>query len=102
MVDTTPILTPYDEDNTVKSMMATYGIENVRGGSYSRVILSESEIEILRREINHAKGACLKCGKTGHYAEQCGQGVKKCTKCGRNSHLAKDCYAKTHLNGNKI
>jgi predicted GIY-YIG superfamily endonuclease len=69
----------FDEDKYVKEYMAKYGIENVRGGTYSNVVLDANSIAILEKEIRHSKNLC--------------------TRCGRDSHYIKDCYAKTDVDG---
>ena len=70
----------YDEDKYTKKYMAKYGIENVRGGSYVQIELSEFHTEALKMEIWAAND--------------------RCTQCGREGHFVKDCYAKTDISGN--
>jgi predicted GIY-YIG superfamily endonuclease len=72
----------FDEDKYVKEYMSKYGIENVRGGTYSSIELDEVSLFQLQKELWHSKNLC--------------------TRCGRNSHFVKDCYAKTDVNGNLI
>ena len=72
----------FDEDKYVKEYMAKYGIENVRGGTYSNVVLDTNSIAILETEIRHSKN--------------------QCTRCGRDSHYIKDCYASTDIDGAMI
>lgn len=69
----------FDEDKYVKEYMAKYGIENVRGGTYSNIDLEDNCISVLEKEIRHSKNLC--------------------TRCGRETHFIKDCYAKTNNNG---
>ena len=54
----------------------------MRGGSYSREVLSRTDIKALSKELRHADGGCLRCG--------------------RQSHWATDCYANTDVCGNAI
>jgi len=61
----------FDEDCETKKYMYTYGIENVRGGSYSNINLFDTQLRILKREFDHNKQACLKCGRSGHFAKNC-------------------------------
>jgi predicted GIY-YIG superfamily endonuclease len=69
----------FDEDKYVKEYMAKYGIENVRGGTYSNIILDANSIAVLEKEIRHSNNVCMRCG--------------------RDTHYIKDCYAKTDVDG---
>jgi predicted GIY-YIG superfamily endonuclease len=79
LIKTIKSTSQFDEDKYVKEYMAKYGIENVRGGTYSNVVLDANSIAILEKEIRHSKNLC--------------------TRCGRDSHYIKDCYAKTNVDG---
>ena len=100
----------FDEDKITKEYMAKYGVENVRGGSYSQVRLSDEQEEMLTREIDTATGACFRCGEKGHFANRCDAESSSdqeeesdeydseddaCYRCGRSGHWAANCYAKT-------
>lgn len=61
----------HDENSWVKRYMQKYGIENVRGGSYSSVQLPQDTKKLLRNELIGAKDACFRCGKRGHFASNC-------------------------------
>ena len=71
IVKTIPSSSPFDEDKYVKECMAKYGVENVRGGSYSAMELSDEEYSLLTKEIWSAKDCCLTCGRKGHFANKC-------------------------------
>jgi hypothetical protein len=73
---------PYDEDRYVKEYMGIYGIQNVRGGSYVQMELTEAQTDALKMEIRGAND--------------------KCTNCGRAGHFIKDCYAKTEVKLNEL
>lgn len=70
------------EDNLVKKYMLEYGINNVRGGSYSTLNLSNTKIKFLKKELFSSIDGCFKCG--------------------RNSHFANKCYAKTDIYGESL
>jgi predicted GIY-YIG superfamily endonuclease len=79
LVKTIKSTSQFDEDKYVKEYMAKYGIENVRGGTYSNVVLDANSIALLEKEIRHSKNLC--------------------TRCGRDTHYIKDCYATTDSEG---
>ena len=61
----------FDEDKYVKEYMAKYGIENVRGGTYSNIVLDENSIAVLEKEIRHSKNVCMRCGRDTHFINDC-------------------------------
>jgi len=62
---------PFEEDKIVKECMNKYGIENVRGGSYSQITLDKVQIEALTRELRGGTDACNQCGQKGHFVKFC-------------------------------
>ena len=93
----------FDEDKYVKIMMAKYGIDNVRGGSYSQLKLASHTMELLAKEIRGGTGGCFACGSEDHWVKDCpAQNKEVCQRCGRNTHSAGNCYAKTTLDGQVI
>ena len=61
----------YDENNTTKEYMKKYGIDNVRGGSYTQTELPSEFKKTLQAEIRGNSNACFKCGQKGHFANVC-------------------------------
>ena len=62
----------YRLDNEVKELMAEFGIENVRGGSWSNSILPSSVVRELRMEISgDTEKVCFLCHKMGHFLQDC-------------------------------
>jgi predicted GIY-YIG superfamily endonuclease len=82
LITTIKSTSQFDEDKYVKEYMAKYGIDNVRGGTYSNIVLDANSIAVLEKEIWHSKNLC--------------------TRCGRDSHYIKECYAKTDVDGTII
>jgi predicted GIY-YIG superfamily endonuclease len=61
----------FEEDILTKKYMMKYGIDNVRGGSYTKIALDEWQIKSLEHEFKSVSDCCFKCGQKGHFAEVC-------------------------------
>ena len=61
----------FDEDKITKQYMAKYGIDNVRGGSYCQLDLSDEQKSFINIEISNVKDKCYKCGQSGHFINRC-------------------------------
>ena len=72
----------FDEQKYTLLYMQKYGIENVRGGSFSNINLSKEQIYEINRQINHLMNNCYICGDNNHYAIDC---PKKVIKNGLNN-----------------
>lgn len=68
-----------DEDKYTIQYMKKYGINNVRGGSFSQLVLDEDHEVTLSHMITSSSDKCFRCGRIGHYSNEC--------------------YAKTHDDG---
>lgn len=90
----------FDEDKCVIKYMDKYGINNVRGGIYSNIILTMDQHLNIRKSIYGAKNKCLACGSNEHFIAECKEPI--CFVCGRTGHLVSNCRAKTHVLNGKL
>ncbi len=61
----------FDEDKYTLKMMAKYGVNNVRGGTFTRIILTQEELNIINKMIGAANDICFNCYSTGHFIKEC-------------------------------
>jgi hypothetical protein len=51
--------------------MEKYSIDNVRGGSYTKIELSDLEKDKINQILNSINDRCYKCNTKGHFANEC-------------------------------
>lgn len=83
IVETRRITSIHDETNTTKDYMKKYGIDNVRGGAYTQIDLSDDISDMIKAELRGNNDACYKCGTKGHFANKCSkkEEVYECAFC---------------------
>ena len=100
-----------DEQIVTQEYMSKYGIENVRGGPWCKITLSEVEKQHIKHINQSNLDSCYKCGKSGHFSSNCRskkvtnsvhRKVNVCERCGRGSHSTYKCYATTDIDGNYL
>ena len=71
----------YDEEKHTMKCMEKYGINNVRGGSFCQIRLSDENINTLHQIINGVNDRCYMCGSDEHFANKCRVLKKKNKMC---------------------
>ena len=96
----------HDEQRITQAYMTKYGIDNVRGGPWCKITLTQFEKEFIKQIINAETDKCYECGSTDHFAKDCSKKKtvtrQTCQRCGRFGHSEETCFAKTKSNGKKI
>jgi len=62
---------PYEEDIYTLKYMEKYGIDNVRGGSFCTIELSEEQIKLINQMIKGSTNKCYNCKESGHFIKDC-------------------------------
>jgi len=71
IIETLNTTNSMEEDIVTKKYMLKYGIEYVRGGSYTKITLDDFMIQALKHEFSTIDDCCYKCKKPGHFAKEC-------------------------------
>jgi len=71
VVEIVPDCDNYDEEKHTLKCMEKYGINNVRGGSFCQIRLSDENINTLQQIINGVNDRCYMCGSDQHFANKC-------------------------------
>ena len=61
----------FDEDKYVFKYMEQYGIQNVRGGCFSQVVLPEDKVRLIETILVGVNDRCFNCGEPGHFINDC-------------------------------
>lgn len=97
---------PLDEDKITVEYMMLHGINNVRGGPFVSIKLSQETKDHIQQRIRMATDLCVKCGSSSHFVMECdstgpsvpvavypdnSQGSPRCKSCSSEHHFTEDC-----------
>lgn len=71
VIEMSPQTNKFHEEFKTIDYMDKYGVENVRGGSFSEIILSTDNINTINKMINTANDRCFLCGSKNHFSNKC-------------------------------
>ena len=80
LLELIPNCDAFDEDKHTIKYMEKYGINNVRGGSFCEIKLSDNNTITLNQMIKGVTDKCYICGKDEHFANECKKHSVKKTK----------------------
>lgn len=66
----------FDEDKYTLQYMNKYGIDNVRGGSFTQIKLRKSFVRTIKQMLLSLSDKCFICKKRGHFAKDCNEYIK--------------------------
>eukprot|EP01138_Halocafeteria_seosinensis_P013731 gb/GECG01014022.1/.p1 GENE.gb/GECG01014022.1/~~gb/GECG01014022.1/.p1 ORF type:complete len:160 (+),score=11.80 gb/GECG01014022.1/:1-480(+) len=76
----------FDEENMTLRYMAEHGIDNVRGGSFCTIFLSDFDRQRAKHTLRSIAQSCFYCGSNQHFAMECHVGTSPhpnpCKNCG--------------------
>lgn len=66
-----PDCSDHDETRITLDYMKKYGIQKVRGGPWTQILLTDAEEEFIQKMIDSESDNCYRCGEAGHFANRC-------------------------------
>jgi predicted GIY-YIG superfamily endonuclease len=103
-----PDQTDHDEQRITQEYMEKYGVENVRGGPWCKIDISDS-LSSIQHILKSSSDKCYTCGSPDHFTNKCPQKkeqktskLKVCKRCNRFGHTGDKCYATKYENGKPI
>lgn len=92
LLELIPSIDDFDEDKYTLIYMKNKGINNVRGGTFTQIILDDNTIKIINKMLKNEDNTCFNCNKTSHFIDECPNKIKDiCFNCKKPGHFSKDC-----------
>jgi predicted GIY-YIG superfamily endonuclease len=68
-----PDCSDHDEQRITQEYMAKHGVQDVRGGPWTQILLSDAQEECIQQILDSESDACYTCGEQGHFVKDCPQ-----------------------------
>ena len=98
VVETIKDADEFDEDKYTKKYMKKYGINKVRGGTYTQLELPDYSMLALEKELCSASNLCFRCNRQGHFASQCYASTKADGSTIYDDSSEEECWCCEHCN----
>ena len=72
-----PNCSDHDEQRITQEYMSKYGVQNVRGGPWTQILLTDETEDFIQKLLDSAEDKCYTCGSKGHFANKCPEKYKK-------------------------
>lgn len=71
VIETMEMCDSFDEDKYTLKYMEKYGINNVRGGTFTQINLTELNIDLISKMLKTSNNQCYVCGSKEHFIKDC-------------------------------
>jgi predicted GIY-YIG superfamily endonuclease len=61
----------FDEEKYTLIYMKKYGVENVRGGIHTQIVLDKSSLDNIMKAMANENNVCFHCNLEGHFINEC-------------------------------